>query len=91
MGQRGPSAVGQGSSVCPVPDCNNWLLRNWNRVGQGISLLLLRTLFMCPYFIPTHTHIRPLGLQAVFTLSHPVPPVPVVTESAIIDVLKKRS
>ena len=90
MGHGGPSAVGQGSGQQPVPGCNNWVLRNWDRVGQGISLLLLRTLFMCPYFMPTYTHIQPLGLQPLFGQSHPVPLVPVTIKPAIMEAWSKQ-
>ena len=48
MGHGGLRAVGQGSGQQPVPGCNNLVLKNWNRVGQGTYSLFLRTLFMRP-------------------------------------------
>lgn len=32
-----PKRLGQGESAIPVPALQHWGLRNWDRVGQGIS------------------------------------------------------
>ncbi len=55
MGHHGPSALGQVSGQQPVLGCNNWVLRNWDRVGQGISLSLIEIYLYALTSYP-HTH-----------------------------------